>query len=54
MLHLGQAQVLDHPARFKVVACGRRWGKTELGKTTLLRAASGERKTGLVAGARPS
>ncbi len=24
------------PARFKVVACGRRWGKTELGKVALL------------------
>ncbi len=34
--HPGQAQVLDSPARFKVVACGRRWGKTELGKTTIL------------------
>jgi len=36
MLHLGQAQVRESPARFKVVACGRRWGKTELGKTLLL------------------
>jgi hypothetical protein len=25
-----------HPTRFKVVACGRRWGKTELGKVALL------------------
>ena len=24
------------PARFRVVACGRRWGKTELGKVALL------------------
>ncbi|MXX51772.1 MAG: hypothetical protein F4Y30_08475 [Chloroflexi bacterium] len=39
MLHPGQAQVMDNPARFKVVACGRRWGKTELGKTALLRMA---------------
>lgn len=39
MLHPGQAQVMDDPARFKVVACGRRWGKTELGKTALLRLA---------------
>ncbi|MCY3717746.1 MAG: terminase family protein [Chloroflexi bacterium] len=30
---------MDNPARFKVVACGRRWGKTELGKTALLRMA---------------
>ena len=35
-LHKGQAQVRDAAARFKVVACGRRWGKTELGKTLLL------------------
>ena len=34
--HPGQEQVLASPARFKVVACGRRWGKTELGKTTIL------------------
>ncbi|MCC6904438.1 MAG: hypothetical protein IT326_01250 [Anaerolineae bacterium] len=26
-----QAGVATHPARFKVVACGRRWGKTTLG-----------------------
>lgn len=26
--HAGQRLVLDHPARFKVVNCGRRWGKT--------------------------
>ncbi len=30
-LHPGQAEVLQHPARFKVLACGRRWGKTSLG-----------------------
>ncbi len=29
--HLGQKRVHDHPARFKVLACGRRWGKTRLG-----------------------
>ena len=28
--HLGQAQVMDSPARVKVVACGRRWGKTSI------------------------
>lgn len=37
--HPGQEQVLNSPARFKVVACGRRWGKTELGMTTILLAA---------------
>ena len=39
MPHPGQAMVLGSPARFKVVACGRRWGKTELGKMALLQAA---------------
>ena len=27
-LHDGQRQIVEHPARFKVVACGRRFGKT--------------------------
>ena len=39
MLHPGQMAVMRHPARFRVVACGRRWGKTELGKVALLDAA---------------
>jgi hypothetical protein len=30
-LHPGQREVRDSPARFKVLACGRRWGKTRLG-----------------------
>lgn len=30
-LHSGQAEVRQHPARFKVLSCGRRWGKTRLG-----------------------
>jgi phage terminase large subunit-like protein len=29
--HPGQALVHSHPARFKVLACGRRWGKTRQG-----------------------
>lgn len=29
--HPGQREVMEHPARFKVLACGRRWGKTCLG-----------------------
>lgn len=29
--HPGQAAVHNHPARFKVLDCGRRWGKTRLG-----------------------
>ncbi len=30
-LHPGQTQVRVHKARFKVLSCGRRWGKTRLG-----------------------
>lgn len=30
-LHAGQMKVHKHAARFKVLACGRRWGKTRLG-----------------------
>lgn len=30
-LHAGQRAVGRHPARFKVVGCGRQWGKTRLG-----------------------
>jgi len=29
-LHAGQEKVRRSPARFKVLACGRRWGKTQL------------------------
>ena len=29
--HPGQAEVHNSPARFKVLAAGRRWGKTRLG-----------------------
>ena len=29
-------EILNHPARFKIAACGRRWGKTELGKIAIL------------------
>lgn len=27
--HPGQREVMESPARFRIVACGRRWGKTE-------------------------
>lgn len=27
--HIGQRAVMDHDARFRIVACGRRWGKSE-------------------------
>lgn len=30
-LHPSQRLVAVHPARFKILACGRRWGKTRLG-----------------------
>jgi phage terminase large subunit-like protein len=30
-LHEGQQTVAQHPARFQILACGRRWGKTRLG-----------------------
>src|SRR4051794_2922332 len=29
--HAGQWQVLNEAARFNVLECGRRWGKTKLG-----------------------
>lgn len=28
--HTGQQAVMEHPARFRIVACGRRWGKSEM------------------------
>ena len=34
--HPAQARILRHPARFRVVACGRRFGKTELGKIAII------------------
>lgn len=30
-LHAGQRTVWEHPARFQVLSCGRRWGKSRLG-----------------------
>lgn len=30
-LHPGQLEVARHPARFKALVCGRRWGKTRVG-----------------------
>lgn len=38
-LHPAQQKVADHPARFKVVCCGRQWGKTLLGATVCVAAA---------------
>lgn len=34
----GQRALYLHPARFHVVACGRRWGKTEFGKLVAVQA----------------
>ena len=38
-LHEKQLAIAKHPARFKVVCCGRRWGKTIFGIVMCLRAA---------------
>lgn len=35
-LHPGQREVKDSPARFRVVACGRQWGKSRLGSAIAL------------------
>ena len=39
ILHTGQAEILTYPARFKVAVCGRRWGKTQMAKVAVVRAA---------------
>lgn len=39
-LHWQQGEVFDDPARFKVIAAGRRWGKTTLMRAALLSSAS--------------
>lgn len=36
-LHPKQMEVYLHPARFRVVVAGRRWGKTQLSKTLMIR-----------------
>lgn len=38
-MHKGQREVFNDPHRFKVVVAGRRWGKTQLSKLTICRAA---------------
>jgi hypothetical protein len=35
-LHPGQREVYDSPARFKVVACGRQWGKSKFASAWVL------------------
>lgn len=44
--HEAQRQVLAEAARFNVLACGRRWGKTVLGANLALQAALGGRPVG--------
>jgi phage FluMu gp28-like protein len=38
-LHAGQQPIADNPARFRVLACGRRWGKTRLGAALCIKVA---------------
>jgi predicted phage terminase large subunit-like protein len=38
-LHPMQAEIYRHPARFKVLSCGRRWGKTRLASVAAVAAA---------------
>ncbi len=34
--HVNQRRIIDSPARFRVAACGRRFGKTEVGKHEII------------------
>lgn len=43
-LHSGQMTVFQSPHRFKVVCAGRRWGKSRLSISTIIRAAAKEKK----------
>ncbi len=38
-LHKGQRRVADDTARFKILACGRRWGKSRLGAALCIKTA---------------
>lgn len=44
--HPRQAEILASPARFRVLACGRRWGKTVYGTHRLVRPALDGKPTG--------
>jgi hypothetical protein len=44
-----QREIAGHPARFRVVACGRRWGKTTLGLWLAGQAAAGGQRVWWVA-----
>lgn len=48
-LRYAQRKIAAHPARFKVVACGRRWGKTTLGMNMAVRHALDGRRVWWVA-----
>lgn len=39
LLHAGQVRVFTDPHRFRVVVAGRRWGKTVLSRTTIIKRA---------------
>ena len=39
--HPRQAEIATHPARFRVAACGRRFGKTRLGSAICVKTAAG-------------
>jgi phage terminase large subunit-like protein len=43
-LHAAQAEVSRHPARFRVLVAGRRFGKTHLSKVEIIKAARGRGK----------
>lgn len=43
-----QQQIDDYPARFKVLACGRRWGKSVFGRFKALNATINEGKSGWI------
>lgn len=43
--HPGQWVILNNKRRFRVVACGRRFGKTELGKLEILLSLNGKKDT---------
>jgi hypothetical protein len=43
-LHDGQSEVFYNEHRFKVVVAGRRWGKSQLSKTTIIKKAMEQRK----------
>ncbi len=45
-LHSGQMKVFQSPHRFKVVCAGRRWGKSRLSISTIIRAAAKEKSKG--------